>query len=537
MAKQGIDTSIDEVIEKMDLEERKADSSIKGYFFQIHLTLNRILNSDLEDTKYYIEKIEDILEREDLVKEDGKINIIQVKHHETMTTDSKYTEPLLYFYMNFLVAKNYGKTNLFKFTLIKYDYSGEKDVNRIIRAGLESKAVKNLELQEKITKLIAEIKIDNRELEEEFISCCEIITSLDLKSIKEKNVQIIHDFFNDDKMKSSLAENFYSWAWTYVINNFTQEDFYLTKRNLLDLFTEKIDEIQNFVVDQRWVIMEEALSELGDSIKLIGTDITAIKDGVTSLQKVSEVTINKNITQFISRLIDDLKEEINNDYFEEENDSIEFLSDELLNLVDEIKAIILSNIEESDEKKYYFLVSLSPESINKEEFLTDRLKYFFKQEYNIDSFLRRLVKIYFHKKHIEKTVNDSSELFEFVGNGLWMLKAKENDKDYYVNLLGGHDKSSKASGLNTLMKKYIYSYDNNYPDLILFKGKKKGEISKIDISRGESNNIGIMRRRIDRKKKDLHLKCITCLKDDDFNDYSDCANIFKFGCELGVWKV
>jgi hypothetical protein len=538
MAKEVIRNSLDEIIKLMDIEERKADSSIKGYFFQINLTLYRVLSSAIATTEHYIEKIEDILEREDLVKVDGKINIIQVKHHETTTTDSKYTEPLLYFYKNFLIAKNGGLAESFKFTLIKYDFSGDKDVETILSAGLISRAKKNIELQEEISEIISKIGIPKILLEKEFISNCEIITSLDMESIMGKNVDLIRGLFEGDNEKITLAESFYAWAWKYVIDNFSNSDFYLTKKKLIEMFSQKAEEIQNSLVDQSWLQMKESLSQLGANVQTIGVDITTIKEDISHIRKDSDVELNLEIKFFISNLIDELKEAINNDDYDEEFADIEFLSDELLKMLDEIKNLILDNIEGSDEEKYYFLISLIPESINKEDFLRNKMTFFYKHTHNIETFVRRLLKIYFYKKHIEKTVSDCSELFAFVGNGHWMLKAKNADTntEYYVNLLGGHDKSSRVSGLNTLMKKYLFCYDNNFPDLILFKGNKKGNISKIDISKGESNNIRTIKRRIDRKNKDLLLKCITCLKDDDFGNYSDCANIFKFGCEIELWK-
>ncbi|PGL47815.1 hypothetical protein CN922_21880 [Bacillus cereus] len=536
MVKKAIDVGLEELIKKMDIEERKADSSIKGYFFQIHLTLNRVLSSDIDTTEYYIEKVEDILEREDLVNEDGKINIVQVKHHETKTTDSKYTEPLLYFYKNFLIAKTGGSSDVFRFILIKYDYSGEKDVEEILKSALKSKAKKNIELQGEIQQLINGIGSDNKDLEKEFINNCKIITSLDLKSTMDKNISIIRDVFKEDKEKVDLAEDFYSWAWTYVVNNFSNHGFYLTKKKLIYLFNSKVNEIRNFLVDHRWNAMETLVTNLGANFESMGANINTIKEDISDLKKENEVAENNDIKVTMSKLIEALEEEINHDEYYEEIEGIQYLDEELLKILNEIKSFILNQLEESDDKKYYFLISLIPESISKEDFLSNKVKYFYKHTHNIDTFLRRLVKIYFYKKHIEKTVNDISELLGFIGNGYWMIKAKEDSKDYYVNLLGGYDKSSRIWGLNTLMKKYIYCYDNNYPDLILFKGNKKGEISKIDISKGQSDNIGVIKRRIDRKKRELHIKCINCLKDDDYNDYSDCANIFKFGCEIERWK-
>lgn len=539
MAEDIIPINLDEIIKLIDVEERKADSSIKGYFFQIHLTLNRVLSSDIATKEHYIEKIEDILEREDLVKEDGKINIIQVKHHETLTTDSKYTEPILYFYKNFLIAKGGGVADLFKFTLIKYDFSGDKDVERILNAGLISKGQKNMELQGEISQLIRKIGIPQEELENEFIENCEIITTLDIKSIKENNVSLIQGLFEGDEDKKLLAENFYAWAWIYVINNFSSSDFYLTKKKLIDMFSQKAGEIQNALVDQRWLQMEVSLSGIGEKVESIGEDVTTIKSGVTQLIKEKDEDLNLGITSHICDLINDLKEEIiSEDYDDEEFNDIEYLSDELIKMLDEIKDFILNNIKENDEKKYYFLISLVPVSIGKEDFSMNKINFFFKHSHNIDTFIRRLLKIYFYKKYIEKTVSACSDLFEFVGSGHWMLKAKNNDTglEYYVNLLGGYDKSNKFSGLNALMKKYLFSYDGNFPDLILFKGNKKGYVSKIDISKGDINNIKNVKKRIDRKNKDLLLKCITCLKDDDFGTYSDCANIFKFGCEIEIWK-
>lgn len=538
MKKEIIPINLDEIIQLMDVEERKADSSIKGYFFQIHLTLYRVLSSNVATTEHYIEKIEDILEREDLVKADGKINIIQVKHHETTTTLSKYTEPLLYFYKNFLIAKNGGVSEAFKFTLIKYDYSGDKDVESVLRAGLISEAKKNIELQVEISELISKIGIPKILLEKEFISNCEIITSLDMKAIMEKNIDLIRGLFVGHQEKIALAENFYAWAWTYVIDNFSNSDFYLTKIKLMEMFSQKAEEIQNFLVDQRWVQMEMSLSQIGEKVGTIGVDVTAIKTGVSQLIKDRDEELNTEITFLINNLIDDLKEEINSDDYDEEYQDIEYLSDELLKMLDEIRDFILCNINENDEKKYYFLISLVPVSISREDFFKNKINFFYKHAHNIETFVRRLLKIYFYKKFVEKSVSHCSDLFLFVGNGHWMLIAKNSDTniEYYVNLLGGHDKSSRFSGLNALMKKYLFSYDGNLPDLILFKGNKRGYVSKIDISKGDTSNIKNVKKRIDRKNKDLLLKCITCLKDDDFGDYSDCANIFKFGCEIELWK-
>jgi len=536
MAEQTIDLSIEEVIKKMDIIERKADSSIKGYFYQIHLTLKQVLNSDFEKTEYYIEKIEDILQREDLIKEEGKINIIQVKHHETKTTDSKYTEPLLYFYKSFLIAKQAGKSEVFKFTLMKYDHSEDKNARRILEAGLVSKAEKNIQLQGEIETLISDINIDRYTLEQEFLSGCNIITTSNLQSTIQDNINAIQLIFAEDTYKAKLAKEFYSLAWTYVVDNFAVEDFYLTKKLLKDLFIQRADQIEEYVVDNRWIMMERSLTSLGRDIKDVRVGITTIKDGINEIKEASRVNVTNKVHSFLSALIDDLKEEVNDDEYDEEVNEVEVLCDELLTMLDEIKDTILNQIQQGDEQKYYFLISLIPVPINKEEFLEDQISYFYKHKHEIETFLRRLLKIFFYKKHIEKTVIKCIEIFEFIGNGIWMLKEKNNNKEYYVNLLGGEDKTKRASGLNTLMKKYIYSYDNNFPDLIFFKGSKKGNISKIDISKGEIKNIKQVRRRIDKKDQDLFIKCINCLKEDEYNNYLDCKNIFKLGCEIESWK-
>ncbi|MCC3377788.1 hypothetical protein, partial [Cohnella sp. REN36] len=85
---------------------------------------------------------EDILEKTDVIKQDEKINIIQVKHHETQTYDSTYTEAILYFYKNFLIAKINRLSQYFNFTLVKYDLSGEKDIGTIFTKSLASTSKK-----------------------------------------------------------------------------------------------------------------------------------------------------------------------------------------------------------------------------------------------------------------------------------------------------------------------------------------------------------------------------------------------------------
>ncbi|MDA4081887.1 MULTISPECIES: hypothetical protein [Bacillus] len=537
MSEQQLYIKLADTIKKMDNIERNADSSLKGYFFQIHFTLNKVLCLEGNNIKVYVEKVEDVLE--DALQEEGKIRIIQVKHHETKTYNSTYTEPMLYLYKSFLISKIDNVSDYFDFNLVKYDLSNEREAEEVFQSALKSGSKKNLKIKDEIQKLEQEISIEKIQLYDEFLNLCRITTSLDIENTVSSSKQYIKEMFAGEDEKLKLIDDFYGWAWVHIVDNLDKKDFYITKNLLRELFLGKVVNIKEYLENQNWKDMKNSfdnininLSDIGQNVEEIRGDIKNVRKGIATLVKEKENDENGLILIFINQIIKEIKDEIEDEEYDDEleEEGIELLSDILVASLNEIRDFILKQIE-NDLGKYYFLLSIVTTSIDEIDFQTNKIQHFYQCSNDIKTFIRRLTKIYFYKKYIEKSIKRIGEMFNFVGKGIWMISAKDN---YNINLLGGEDSSKRNSCINSLMKKYRYNYDNNFPDLILLKGNKRGSVSDLDITKGSNQHINYAKKRIDKREREIFLKCINCLDEGDYSTVKDCTNIFKFGCEINI---
>ncbi|MGG1629822.1 hypothetical protein [Rossellomorea sp. NRS-1567] len=147
---------------------RDAFSSISGYFFQFELTLLHILYDGSENdpfgdnecaATFKVETIEDYVKY--YKKDDkGHIRLAQMKHHVSMTSNSKYYSAVLSLYYTYLKFIEKNVTNIeLKATIFLYDMSPVKDIYTVLNSAIKSQ---DQGLQSIISKIL-DTGIDNEE--------------------------------------------------------------------------------------------------------------------------------------------------------------------------------------------------------------------------------------------------------------------------------------------------------------------------------------------------------------------------------------
>lgn len=525
---------INGIISQIDNPARSAESSIKGYFFQIDATIKRILECDNDSTRFYIEKVEDILEVGDFIKEHDKINVVQVKHHEKDTDNSDYYKPLLYFYLSYLIIKNANLEKHFLFILVKFDETKEqKYINNIIEEALISENKGYVSIIAKIRDLETEISETRTVLVGEFSSICNIVSYQSYNDLMEENIKLLKSMYVGDESKAKIAQDLYGKAWVHIKNGITKKDFYVTKSDLKNLFQESYEEIMDYILDINW-------KDFRDFLRGLSAQINRMDNTLIEASQNIKLMVGNKLDEIIYDCVLDIIQSIDDYGYDSKINEQDYRTvgevfrSEIFN---EVQSFILTNIEGSPSKQFYFLISVLPNYIVEQEFLKNPLNNFLKYSKDICSFIRRLSQIYYYRKYKKGDVKSLTELVHIDNNGIWLVK----HNDFSFSLIGGDDFTSGGySQINKICKKYYDFYGSNYPDILLYKVNKerRGKVSTIDITKvGENPNttyyISRMQRKITERNRDLFVQCLNCLQEEDYESYSMCENIFCGKCEVG----
>lgn len=527
---------ISDLINKLDDVERQADSSIKGYFYQVDVTLQRILDCKDANKKFYIEKIEDILEVGNVNYDGEFINIVQVKHHEKKTTNSTYYKPILYFYLSFLKIKEKNIEDKFKFTLIKYDESNLKDVRSVLNDGL-LKSKDNEKLREKINIFEKKIKINRKELFDKFEKVTTIIHLSDYSKLINENIDKLKYIKNEKDYE--MCKNFYGFLWIYLKDNFLKNDFSITREKLLNVLEKNMEKLNENLQDKNWqqlqcqvVNIDKKLNDIDVTTKNTERIIQGIKDDISILK---EDKYNKNIKIKVKECIHKISDNIQGyDYDDEIYNNLTIEDIFCRNMLNEFEKFIDQNLNSINDEKYFLLSIMSKYSSegDLDNLSTDELN---KNEYIIESYIIRLIEIYYYLKFIRKDISQLNELIYIDNKKIWHLKFIHKDKgEIFISLLGGEDKDpkSRCSELNLISRKYENFYDDKYPDLLLYKSEKRGLFSRLDISKykDQPRYITKMKKKITKIERDICIKCLSCLEENEFDEYGKCENLFNYKC-------
>lgn len=538
---------IKKLIEELDDKDRQADSSIKGFFYQIDVTLKRILND--EDCKEFcIEKIEDILELGNVANDGNYINIVQVKNHERETTDSTYYKPIAYFYLSFLKIKEKQLEDKFRFTLLKYDKSESKNVKSIINDVLNISKDKSFNsLRSKIKVLEQKVNINQNKLMDEFYRLVSFIDMGEYSNLVKENINKLKEIFN---CTYDVAENYYGFLWVYIKKNFFEQKMKasISKKVLLEELKNNINDITEFLLDENWRYMKDIIFSINKKLNSIEETVKDSNGKIGSIEKITMETLETtraltstkadNLCNLVYRCIASIKDRIIG-YECERQIYKDFTAEDIFchKILDEIQEFIKSNIN-SDYDVKYFLVSISSKYASNGELEKISNKDIDYEKNVIESYIVRLSQIYYFRKYIKEDATCLKDLIYIDDKKIWHIRFKHEDKgDVYVSLLGGigHDPTNRCLELSSILRKYDNFYRDKYPDLMLYNNKgKKGYVSKLEISKykddGNTAHIKKVKRNIAKIDRDIFIKCLGCMEEDDFEEYKKIANLFKFEC-------
>jgi hypothetical protein len=249
--------------------DRDAFSSISGYFYQFELTLLHILYdgsasdafSDNEcNATYKVETIEDYVKYYE--KDDkGYIRLAQMKHHVSLTTDSKYYGAVLSLYYTFLKFIEKNETNIeLKATIFHFDMSPVKNVNTVLTGAIKSK---DKGLRSIISKII-DTGLDSDENRLRFSQITSFEKTEDHTSITKKLKQELSIRFKS-LHPSHTPERLYASAVSKLIQD-SSNGLELSIASLNSLFLDEVVVIKGFyqlkIIDYVKGIIDSCINEI-----------------------------------------------------------------------------------------------------------------------------------------------------------------------------------------------------------------------------------------------------------------------------------
>ncbi|MGM0411082.1 MAG: hypothetical protein ACQEQF_10020 [Bacillota bacterium] len=491
---------INAFIESLSINEREADYSLMGYFYQLDLTLHRIL-IDNSDKSYQLEKIEDYVSVS-LNQVGASIKAVQIKYHINKVTNSTIYKPLFYGYISFLKYLKISPKNInFELELlIGSDSQVEVDKTIALDNILECipfdekyKSFKSM--WEKYFTGENPKLIDNECLRRQYLKKLQITEGYSYDKLNNEIFEIIENTHNVPKPR---IKNYYSLYWNTIrefCENLSKKEF--NKSELRSIIESGID--ANPLIEDKDFFESEQYNEY----------------------------TKYNIISLLSHYIEENKSRIK-DYLQYDPDLETIASKYLNDIYPLINKVLLDNFN-TRLGRQSFLNALTGEKIVFNNKLNNEIELFRENKENIKSYLVRLAKLLIHLDI--DTLEMAKRMIDI--EGIWKLIEVDERGD--ALLMAGLIDSSEAlhyrkAVLGEIVKKHIEMdeyFDVIYLDQIGIKCDKICPY-EIDLEHPESSYDSLPQ---DNISNYYRVECLSCLDPNDIQNFIDCKYLIKKECK------